>query len=60
MNVTSFDTDRSFTVGDYKMDVQLNSDNDFDYAIYKNGKHLDGGILENEKGLETIPDSVFD
>ena len=60
MSATSFDTDRSFTVGEYKVDVQLNSDNDFDYTIYKNGKHLDGGILENLKGLETIPDSVFE
>ena len=58
--VSSNEQERSFSVGDYKVDVQLNSDNDFDYTIYKNGEHIDGGILENEKGLETIPDSVFD
>ena len=46
-------------MGEYKVDVQLNSDNDFDYTIYKNRKHSDGGVLENEKGLETIPDSVL-
>ena len=57
---SSNEQERSFSVGDYKVDVQLNSDNDFDYTIYKNGKHLDGGVLENEKGLDTIPDSVFD
>ncbi|WP_243125890.1 MULTISPECIES: antirestriction protein ArdA [unclassified Eubacterium (in: firmicutes)] len=60
MSVPESDVDRSFTLGDYKVDVQLNSDNDFDYTIYKNGKHLDGGVLENENGLENIPDSVFD
>lgn len=57
---SSNEQERGFSVGDYKVDVQLNSDNDFDYTIYKNGEHLDGGVLENEKGLETIPDSVFD
>lgn len=57
---SSNEQERSFSVGDYTVDIQLNSDNDFDYTIYKNGKHLDGGILENEKGLETIPDSAFD
>ena len=57
---SSNEQERSFSLGDYKVDVQLNSDNDFDYTIYKNGELLDGGVLENEKGLETIPDSVFD
>lgn len=58
--VLSNEQERSFSVGEYKVDVQLNSDNDFDYTIYKNGEHMDGGVLENERGLETIPDSVFE
>ena len=58
--VLSNEQERSFSVGEYKVDVQFNSDNDFDYTIYKNGEHMDGGVLENERGLETIPDSVFE
>ena len=59
-NVTNYETERTFIDGNYKVDVQINSDNDFDYTIYKNGKHIDGGIIENVNGLESITDSVFD
>ena len=52
--------EKTYTIGDYKVDVQLNSDNDFDYTIYKNGKHLDGGILINEQDYDSIQPYVID
>ena len=52
--------EKSYTIGEYKVDIQINSDNDFDYTIYKNGKHLDGGILENIHGYDGIPDYAIE
>ena len=52
--------ERVLYIGPYLIEVHLNTDNDFDYTIYKNGFLLDGGILENGEGLDYIPDSVMD
>lgn len=46
-------------VGDYTIAVQINSEDDFDYTIYKNGKELDGGIIENQNTLQ-ITSEIFD
>lgn len=46
-------------VGNYIIAVQINSDDDFDYTIYKDGKELDGGIIENPDGLEEIAPEIF-
>lgn len=46
-------------VGDYIIAIQINSDDDFDYTIYHNGKELDGGIIENQNTLQ-ITSEMFD
>ena len=46
-------------VGDYVIAVQINSEDDFDYTIYKDGKELDGGIIENQNTLQ-ITSEIFD
>lgn len=46
-------------VSDYIIAVQINSDDDFDYTIYRNGEELDGGIIENPDGLEEISPEIF-
>lgn len=46
-------------VGDYIIAVQLNSEDEFDYTIYKNGEELDGGIIENPDGLDEISPEIF-
>lgn len=53
-------TEASYEFDGYKVDVQINSDNDFDYTIYKNGEHLDGGVIENIDEYEDIPDYVIE
>lgn len=52
--------EKSYEFNGYQVDIQINSDNDFDYTIYKNGKHLDGGIIINEQGYDSIQPYVID
>lgn len=46
-------------VGDYTIAVQINSEDDFDYTIYRNGEEFDGGIIENQDTLQ-ITSEIFD
>lgn len=46
-------------VGDYTIAVQINSEDDFDYTIYKNGEEFDGGIIENQNTLQ-ITSEIFE
>lgn len=46
-------------VGDYVIAIQFNSEDEFDYTIYKDGKELDGGIIENPDGLDEIAPEIF-
>lgn len=46
-------------VGDYTIAVQINSEDEFDYTIYRNGEEFDGGIIENPDGLEEIAPEIF-
>lgn len=46
-------------VGDYVIAVQINSEDEFDYTIYKDGKEFDGGIIENPDGIEEIAPEIF-
>lgn len=46
-------------VGDYTIAVQINSEDEFDYTIYRNGEEFDGGIIENQNTLQ-ITSEIFD
>lgn len=46
-------------VGDYTIAVQINSEDEFDYTIYRNGEEFDGGIIENPDGIEEIAPEIF-
>ena len=48
-------------IGDKTVNVQFNSDRDFDYTIYnKDLSELDGGIIDNTHHLDSIPESVYE
>ncbi|MBQ3295513.1 MAG: hypothetical protein IJH00_03410 [Erysipelotrichaceae bacterium] len=48
-------------IGDKTVNVQFNSDRDFDYTIYsKDLSELDGGIIDNTHHLDSIPGSVYE
>ena len=43
-------------VGDNTVQIQFNSDHDFDYTIYdRDFRELDGGIIDNTHRLDSIP-----
>lgn len=46
-------------IGNYIIAVQINSDDEFDYTVYRNGEEFDGGIIENLDGLEEITPEIF-
>jgi len=53
--------EKTMKINDYKVFIQLNSDNDFDYAVFDpDGEEMDGGVLENTESLGYIPNKVFD
>lgn len=60
MSASGSEQEKSYTIGEYKVDIQINSDMDFDYTIYKNGNHLDGGVLENVEGYDSIQPYVIE
>ena len=55
------DLEKSYQIGDYRVDIQMNSDNDYDYTVYnKDGSELDGGVLINENGYDNIQSYVIE
>ena len=58
----TFPAEESFIqIGDKIVNIQFNSDKDFDYTIYnKDLSELDGGIIDNTHHLDSIPGSVYE
>ncbi len=58
----TFPAEESFIqIGDKIVNIQFNSDKDFDYTIYnKDLSEIDGGIIDNTHHLDSIPESVYE
>ena len=48
-------------IGDKTINVQFNSDRDFDYTVFnKDLSEFDGGIIDNTRHLDSLPLSIFE
>ncbi|MBR0418327.1 MAG: hypothetical protein IJI66_04095 [Erysipelotrichaceae bacterium] len=48
-------------IGDFTIEAHIGSDNNFEYTVYTNTMSVyDDGIIDNDNGLDSIPESLID